>query len=322
MGLGAWAIGGLMWGGSDEADAVAAIRASLDAGINWIDTAPAYGCGRSEEIVGRALREHGGDALIATKCGLRWDRADGELRFDVARPEGGRVRIHYNLRPDSLREECEASLRRLGVERIDLYQIHWPYAPHPLEDALGELLRLREEGKLRALGVSNFGIDDLDVARRVGGIVSVQTPYSLLDRRAEPEILPWCRRHGIGVLAYSPLGRGLLAGRIRPETVFPESDHRGANPAFRPAQRQRVLAALARARPRAERLGVSLGNLAVAWVLAGDGVTAALVGARDAAQAEQNARAADIRLPQAERRALGELFPELPWAAPPSPGKR
>jgi aryl-alcohol dehydrogenase-like predicted oxidoreductase len=316
VGLGAWAIGGLMWGGGDESDAADAIRASLDAGINWIDTAPAYGCGRSEEIVGRAIEGRRHEVLVATKCGLRWDRSDGEMRFDVADPDGGRVRIYYNLRPDSLREECEASLRRLGVESIDLYQIHWPYPPHPLDDAFDALVRLREEGKVRELGVSNFGVDDLRVALRCGNIVSAQPPFNLVDRRIEPEILPWCREHGVGVVAYSPMGRGLLTGKLDLQTEFPESDHRHANPAFQKEQREKLMPALEKARPLAADRGISLGNLAVAWVLATPGITAALVGARNAEQACENARAADVVLTAEEWRELAEIFPALPWSSP------
>ncbi len=316
VGFGAWAIGGLMWGGCHESDAIAAIHASLDAGVNWIDTAPAYGCGRSEEIVGRALRGRRGRALVATKCGLRWDRSDGEVRFDVADPDGGRVRIHYNLRPESLREECEASLRRLGVDAIDLYQIHWPYPPHPLDEAFEALLRLRDEGKLRHLGVSNFSVADLRVAQACGGIASAQPPYNLVDRRIETEILPWCREQGVGVIAYSPMARGLLTGKVGMDTVFPESDHRSANPAFQVESREKLAPALERARPIAEAHGVSLGNLAVAWVLAAPGVSAALVGARNAEQAVENARAASVKLSVEEWKALAEMFPGLPWASP------
>lgn len=323
VGLGAWAIGGLMWGGSPERDAVAAIQASLDAGVNLVDTAPAYGCGRSEEIVGRAIRGRRDQVVLATKCGLRWDRDEGALRFSVEDPEGGgRVHIHYNLRPDSLREECEASLRRLGVETIDLYQIHWPYPPHPLEEALEALVALRQAGKVRALGVSNFGAAELEVAQRCAGLASAQPPYNLVDRRAEAEVLPWCRAHGVGVLAYSPMARGLLTGRVGPERVFAASDHRSGHAAFAAEQRRAVAAALDRARPLAEAHGVSLANLAVAWVTSQPGVTSALVGARDAAQAAENARAAALRLSDAECRELAALFPALPFAGPDAPRAR
>lgn len=313
--FGAWAIGGLMWGGADEEDAVAAIRAALDAGVNTIDTAPVYGCGRSEELVGRALRERPSghrDVVVATKCGLRWDRAEGPVRFDTPTPDGGRVRVHYNLRPESLREECEASLRRLGVDTIDLYQIHWPSPVDPLDEALGALVRLREEGKVRWLGVSNVDVSQLEVAARFEAVVAVQPPYSLVDRRSEAEVLPWCRERGVGVVAYSPMGRGLLTGRVPPERVFDPSDHRSEHPSFSTANRMRVAEALERARPIAERHGASLANLAVAWVTATPGVTAALVGARNAAQAVENARAAGVSLSPEEWEELAEIFPNLP----------
>lgn len=306
--LGAWAIGGLMWGGTDEADSIAAIRASLDAGINLVDTAPAYGLGRSEEIVGRALegRRHG--VVLATKCGLRWDREEGEVRFDLVSPEGRRVRMYYNLRPESLREECEASLRRLRTDVIDLYQIHWPDPVHPLEDGLGELLRLREEGKIRQIGVSNFTVPLLEQAWRSAGIVSDQPPYNLIDRGIEKEILPWCRERDVGVLVYSPMGRGLLTGRISRDQEFPVSDHRHRQPYFAPERRGRVLDALERVRPLAESRGSSLANLAVAWVLGTPGVSAALVGARNPAQARENARAAELELDAEERRLVSDAF--------------
>jgi aryl-alcohol dehydrogenase-like predicted oxidoreductase len=310
--FGAWAIGGLMWGGADESDALDAVAAALDAGINTIDTAPVYGCGRSEEIVGRALRGRRDGVVIATKCGLRWDRFEGPVRFDTPTPDGGRLRVHYNLRPDSLREECEASLRRLGVDTIDLYQIHWPSPVDPLEDAFEALLRLRDEGKVRWLGVSNFDAEQLAVARTCPAVVAAQPPYSLVDRRSDAEVLPFCREHGLGVVAYSPMGRGLLTGRVGPERRFAESDHRSEHPSFSATNRARVAEALVRAEPMAARHEASLANLAVAWVLATPGVTAALVGARTAAQVKENARAASLTLSPEEWTELAELFPNLP----------
>jgi methylglyoxal reductase len=308
VGLGAWAIGGLMWGGADAADAIAAIHASLDAGINLVDTAPAYGLGRSEELVGRALAGRRQGVVLSTKCGLRWDREEGELRFDLVSPEGRRVRIYHNLRPESLREECEASLRRLRTDVIDLYQIHWPDPVHPLEDGLGALLRLREEGKIRHIGVSNFPVPLLEEARRAAPIVSDQPPYNLIDRGIEKDVLPWCRAHGVGVLVYSPMGRGLLTGAIARDREFPVSDHRRGQKYFAPERRGRVLDALERIRPLAEARGTSLANLAVAWVLATPGVSAALVGARNPQQARENARAAELQLDADEHRRIADAF--------------
>ncbi len=312
--LGAWAIGGLMWGGSDERESLEAIRASLDAGVGAIDTAPAYGLGRSEELVGRALQGRREGVLLMTKCGLRWERDDGELRFELPRPEGGRARIYHNLAPDSLREECEASLRRLRTDVIDLYQIHWPDPRRPLEDAFEALVRLRDEGKVRALGVSNLSPPQLELARQAGALVCHQPPYNLIDRGIEADVLPWCREHRVGVVVYSPMARGLLCGRVGRDQTFAETDHRHRQKYFAAGYRGRVLDALERVRPLAERHGATLGNLAVAWVLAQPGVSAALVGARNAAQARENARAAALALPDADLAELSAVF--APLAAP------
>lgn len=322
VGFGAWAIGGLMWGGADVAAAEDAVRTSLDAGVNLVDTAPAYGCGRSEEIVGRALRGRRHEVVIATKCGLRWDRPGGALRFEVEDPGSGRrVRVYHDLRPGSLREECEASLRRLGVEVIDLYQVHWTYPPHPLEDALEELGRLREQGKVRWLGLCNASPAELEAAVDLPGLACAQSPLNLTDRRVvDSGLLDACRRRGLGFLAYSPMARGLLTGAVTPDRSFPSSDHRERNAAFARQGRERVAAAIARTRPIARRHGASPGNLAVAWVLRVAGVTSALVGARAAAQARENARAASVALSPDEWTELDAAFPRLPWAPsrPPS----
>jgi aryl-alcohol dehydrogenase-like predicted oxidoreductase len=306
--LGAWAIGGSMWGGQDERRSIAAIQASIDAGIDLIDTAPNYGLGRSEEIVGKAIRGRRERVLIATKCGLIWDRPEGTPRFTMIDEHERPHAIHYDMRPRAVRRGCEDSLRRLGTDRIDLLQIHWPDPSMRMEDMFGEMLRLREEGLVRWLGVCNLDRPQLEVARAVGGIVSHQPQYSLLERGIEQEVLPWCRREDVGVIVYSPMARGLLTGKYGLEHKFPVTDHRAGVRWFQPDTLPRVLAALEKARPIASAYGVSLGNLAVAWTLAQPGVTAAIVGARDAAQAEENAKAASIRLSEADARALGEIF--------------
>jgi methylglyoxal reductase len=306
--FGAWGIGGLMWGGSDDAEAVDAIRAALDAGINAIDTAASYGPGRSEELVGRALRGRREGVIVATKCGLRWDEPVGAARLETIGLDGRPQRLYHDLRPATVREECEGSLRRLGVETIDLYQIHRPDPVHGFEDALAEMLRLRDAGKIRWIGVSNFSVEQMQRAQDVAAIVSAQPGYSLLERGIEADLLPWCRGAGVGVIAYSPLARGLLTGKVRLDTVYPATDHRSSLPLFAPESRRRVIAGLDKVRPIAEAHGVSLANLAVAWVLGEPGVTAALVGARTPAQAVENARAASVRLADDERRAVAQAF--------------
>jgi aryl-alcohol dehydrogenase-like predicted oxidoreductase len=309
--LGAWAIGGSMWGGQDERDAIGAIHASLDAGINFIDTAAVYGMGRSEEIVGKAVRDRRERVLLATKGGLIWDSTEGTFKFEMIDVDGAARPVHHDLRPEAVRAGCEDSLRRLGVETIDLYQIHWPDPGRRTEDSFGELLELRAEGKIRWIGVSNFSAQQLAIGKRVAGIVSQQPQYNLLDRGIEAEVLPWCQREQVGVIAYSPMARGLLSGKFGAQHHFPANDHRGGLRWFKPETLPRIQAALEKARPMASAYGVSLANLAVAWVTAAPGVTAAIVGARDAAQATENARAASVRLSASDRATLSGWFTGL-----------
>jgi methylglyoxal reductase len=307
--LGAWAIGGSMWGGQDEKDAIAAIHASLDAGVNFIDTAAVYGMGQSEELVGKALRDRPDRALVATKCGLIWDNpGEGTFKFEMIDVDGRPRPIHHDLRPQAVRAGCEASLRRLGRDVIDLYQIHWPDPGVRTEDSFGELLKLREEGKIRWIGVSNFSAEQLAVGKRLAGIVSDQPQYNLLDRTIEEAILPLCRREQVGIIAYSPMARGLLSGKFGDQHQFDRNDHRGGLRWFKPEVMPRVKAALDRARPMASAYGVSLANLAVAWVASTPGVTAAIVGARDTTQAVENVRAAYVRLTDADRETLSGWF--------------
>jgi aryl-alcohol dehydrogenase-like predicted oxidoreductase len=306
--LGAWAIGGSMWGGQDEQQSIAAIHASLDAGVNMIDTAPVYGMGRSEEIVGKALRGRRDRVLIATKCGLIWDRPEGRFRFTMIDVDGKPHPVHHDMSPAAVRRGFEDSLRRLGTDHVDLLQIHWPDPGLRTDEMFGEMCKLKQEGKARWLAVCNFSLEQLQVARQVGGIVSDQPQYNLLDRGIEDEVLPWCRREGVGVLVYSPMARGLLTGKYGPGHQFAPNDHRSGVRWFQPELRPRVLAALEQAKTMAAAYGVSVGNLAVAWVLSQPGVTAALVGARDAAQAAENARAAAVKLRPEDAQTLARWF--------------
>jgi methylglyoxal reductase len=306
--LGAWAIGGSMWGGQDDQRSIDAIAASIDAGVNLIDTAPVYGLGKSEELVGRAIRGRRDKVLIATKCGLIWDRPEGTLRFTMVDVDESRRPVHYDMSPAAVRRGVEESLRRLQTDVIDLLQIHWPDPAIATEDTFAEMVRLKEEGKVRWLGVCNFSRAELEVGKRVGGIVSAQPQYNLLERAIEADVLPWCRREQVGVIVYSPMARGLLTGKYGPDHQFPANDHRAGIRWFTPEWRPRVLSALEKARPLAAEHGVSLGNLAVAWTLAQPGVTGAIVGARDAAQAQENARAASLRLSDGELKMLSNLF--------------
>lgn len=310
--LGAWAIGGWMWGGADETEAIRAIHHALDIGMTCIDTAPVYGMGHSETVVGRALA--GGrraKAIIATKCGLRWDRQDGEFYFDTRMPDGRPAKVYRNLRPESIRHECEQSLKRLQTDVIDIYQCHWPDSTTPIADTMGTLLDLQKEGKIRAIGVSNFTPEMMAECLRYGAIASDQPPYSLLKRNIERDVLPFCIEHTIGVLAYSPLAHGILTGKIPLEREFPEGDLRRTHPWFTRENRRRILELLDKMRPIAENHGATLGQIAVAWVIAQQGVTSALVGARSPAQVEENARAGEIKLTDDESKRLRTLAEEL-----------
>ena len=283
VGFGAWAIGGggwaYGWGSQDDADSIAAIQHAVRRGINWIDTAAIYGLGHSEEVVGRALRELGASErpYVFTK---------GGMISDLSRPFEEPQR---NLRPDSIRKEVEASLRRLGVERIDLYQFHWPDAlGTAIEESWGEMSRLIREGKIRAGGVSNFDVGLLARAERVRHVDSLQPPFSLIRRQAAADVIPWCARHGTGVIVYSPMQSGILTdafSRERAERMAPD-DWRRRNPEFREPFLSRNLALRDALRPIASRHGVSIAATAVAWTLSWPGVSGAIVGARSPQQVD------------------------------------
>ncbi len=305
VGLGTWAIGGWMWGGTDEAQAIRAIQASIDEGINLIDTAPAYGLGLSEEIVGKAIAGRRGKVVLATKCGLVWHVNRGVLHFEQA----GKPVYRY-LGADSIRYEVEQSLKRLRTDVIDLYQTHWQDSTTPIAETMGALLDLKREGKIRAIGVSNATVDQLAEYRRAGPVDTDQERYGLIDREHEVALIPYCRDHGVAVLAYSPLAHGLLTGKVGPETRFPKGDLRGTDRRFTPENRARVRAALDRVRPIAARHTLTLAQLAIAWTVAQPGVTHALVGARNAEQARENAGAGKANLSAEEIADIGRDFEE------------
>ena len=297
VGFGAWAIGGWMWGGTDDEKSLAAIGAALDHGVNLIDTAPAYGYGHSEELIGRAIAGRRDQVVLATKCGLIWDREEGSFFFHS--DEHGVTRhpatkkFYRCLRPDSLREELDRSLARLKTDYVDLYQTHWQDPGTPLEDAAAELLRLKEQGKIRAFGVCNTTVEEMQA---YGPIASDQEKYSLLDRKIEGGSVAYCLRQGIGILAYSPLANGLLTGKIRPDRKYGPGDLRRGNMRFSATGVERVNAMLRELEPLAARRGVSVAQLVIAWTFAQPGIACALCGARDAAQAIENARAGALAL--------------------------
>ncbi|HWO36403.1 MAG TPA: aldo/keto reductase [Candidatus Acidoferrum sp.] len=290
VGYGAWAIGGagwqFGWGSQDDSDSIAAIHRSLELGVNWIDTAAVYGLGHSEEIVASALKSWPGPRpYVFTKCGLRWD-------------DKGNVR--KVLSADSIRREVEDSLRRLSVDVIDLYQIHWPPDPDSakLEEGWSMLAQLQRQGKVRWIGVSNFNVQQLRRAQAIAPVTSLQPQYSLVHREVENQALPYCRREDIGVVVYSPMASGLLSGAMTRERAakLPKDDWRKNHPDFTEPNLSRNLALVERLQEIAGRHNRSAGEVAIAWTLHNVAVTGAIVGARNAQQAEGVMRAGDLRL--------------------------
>ena len=292
VGFGAWAIGGdwqFGWGAQDDADSIAAIHRALELGINWIDTAAVYGLGHSEEVVARALREwKGARPYVFTKCGMVWD-------------EKGKV--DYSLRADSIRRECEASLRRLQTEVIDLYQIHWT------ADDLNEtvegwttLAALQKEGKVRWIGVSNASVEEMQKLQSIAPLTSLQPPYSLIRRDVETSQLPWCQRENVGVIVYSPMASGLLTGAMTRERIasLPNNDWRTRSEQFQEPKLSENLAVVERLRAVGARHGRSPGEAAIAWTLCHSAVTAAIVGARSAKQVDGIFGAMEFRLTPGE----------------------
>ena len=293
LGFGSWAVGGggwsFGWGPQDDAQSLATMRHALELGINWIDTAAVYGLGHSEEVVGRLLRElpPALRPLIFTKCGLVWDEHD---------PMASPRRV---LRPDSIRRECEASLRRLGVERIDLYQFHWAdETGTPVDDSWAAMVRLVEEGKVRAAGVSNFDVTLLDRCEATRHVDSLQPPFSLVNRTAAHREIPWCASHDTGVICYSPMQSGLLTDDFTAARVssLAADDWRRRAPEFQPPHLDRNLALRDALRPIAKRHGASVSSIAIAWTLAWPGVTGAIVGARTPKQVDGWIEAASTTL--------------------------
>jgi aryl-alcohol dehydrogenase-like predicted oxidoreductase len=299
IGFGAWAIGGsgwqFAWGAQDDADSIAAIWEALGAGINWIDTAAVYGLGHSEEVVARALRGMHTRPFVFTKCSMVWD----EDR-----------RIGHSLKADSIRRECEASLRRLGVEAIDLYQIHWPDPVQDIEEGWRALERLRQQGKVRWIGVSNFTVAQMLRAQAIAPITSLQPPYSLLRRDVEADVLPFAARQGIGVIAYSPMASGLLTGAMTKERVaaLPADDWRRGHPDFQEPRLSRNLRLVRLLRVIGNHHGRTPAEVAVAWVLGNPAVTGAIVGARRPGQITGVVGAAGFRLSPTEAGEIEAFF--------------
>lgn len=299
VGLGTWAIGGWMWGGTDDAAAEDAIRAGLDAGITLIDTAPAYGLGHAEEVVGRAIDGRRDGVVLATKCGLVWHEQRGPYFFTQAD-----LPVHRDLSGAAIRHEVELSLRRLRTDRIDLYITHWQDPSTPIAETVDTLKALQAEGKILAFAASNTSPADLNAYQQAGGIAALQEEYSMLSRRIEESHLPVCRESGISVMGYSVLSLGLLSGRIPADRVFTGDDQRKNDPRFSVENRLRVEEVMKTVRPIAEGHGASPAQIVIAWTLAQPGLTFALCGARNPEQARENARAGELQLSDSEVAAI------------------
>jgi aryl-alcohol dehydrogenase-like predicted oxidoreductase len=302
MGVGAWAMGGsgwqFSWGEQRDSDSIAAIRSAIDAGMNWIDTAAIYGLGHSEEVVGKALKEITQKPYVFTKCERRWD-------------ENGQ--ILPSLRAQSIRQECEDSLRRLGIDVIDLYQIHWPQPDEDIEEGWTEMARLQQEGKVRWIGVSNFTVAQMKRAMKIAPVTSLQPPYSLLARDAERELLPFARENGIGVIVYSPMRAGLLAGKMTRERAahLAADDWRRRDRDFQEPRLSHNLELVELLRKIGRRHGRTPGEVAITWTLHNPAVTAAIVGMRRADQVEGVAGALTFRLTSEEVAEI-EAFSQKP----------
>lgn len=305
--FGGWAIGGWYWGGTDEELSVKAIQKAIEVGMNCIDTAPVYGFGLGEEIVGKAIKGKRNEVIIATKCGLRWDTDEGEFFFDTYF-NGKRYYVYKNARKNSIIEECERSLRRLNTDFIDIYQIHWPDKTTPIDESLEALTRLQEQGKIRAFGVSNFDANLMKETLKYTRVESNQVKYSLLDRSIENELVPLCVENKISILAYSPLEQGLLTGKITMETEFKSGDLRKRQFWFLPENRKKVLDALEKIKPIAKERNVTVAQLVINWTFSQTGITTAIVGARNPEQVEENAKAATFKLTDEEIQKIREAF--------------
>ncbi|GMU10741.1 aldo/keto reductase [Corallococcus caeni] len=300
LGFGAWAIGGggwaFAWGAQDDARSIEAIQRALDSGINWIDTAAVYGLGHSEEVVAKALEGRDKRPYVFTKCGMVWD---------------DQGRVSRGLTADSVRRECEASLRRLKVDAIDLYQVHWPVEDGAeLEEGWTALAELQRQGKVRWLGVSNFNVSQLERVRRIAPVTSLQPPYSLIHRDIEDDVLPYCQAQGIGVIVYSPMASGLLTGAMTRERIqaMPDDDWRRRSADFQEPKLSHHLMLVERLREVAERHGRSPAEAAIAWTLRDPAVTAAIVGARSAKQVDGFIHAGNFRLTSEEVREVEEAL--------------
>lgn len=308
--FGAWAIGGWLWGGADDGESEKALHAALDNGVNFIDTAPVYGFGRSEEVVGRAIKDRRDKVVLATKCGLRWDLRKGDVHFystdDGISIKPNDMPVHKYLHSSSIRMEIEESLKRLQTDYIDLYQTHWQDKTTPIEDTMGELLKLKDEGKIRAIGVSNATVEQL---MAYGNIQTDQEKFNLLEQKLNNTgQIPFCKKNKISFLAYSPLAQGLLTGKIMPGQVFDNNDVRSMRPQFETDHVKKVNDMLSELEPLCEKYRVNSGQIIAAWTFSVPGVTHVLLGTRTEDQARLNAVAGSVDLDKEDIKLIDDTY--------------
>lgn len=312
LAFGAWAIGGWLWGGAEEKDALRAVRASYDLGITSIDTAPVYGFGRSEELVGRAMEGVPRDRYqILTKYGMNWQTHEGEFYFDTFDNNDKPVKMYRFSGGKRVMQDCEDSLRRLKTDYIDLYQIHWPDATTPISETMEAVSKLIQQGKVRAAGVCNYSAQQVEEALKTVNIVSNQVPYSMVHRVIEKEEVPQALKRGIGILPYSPLQRGVLTGKIKPDHQFNQGDTRPMSKYYKPENIRRINELLAKIKPIADKYQATISQLVINWTVHRPGMACVLVGARDEQQVKDNAKSLDFNLTEEEMKKITQAADDL-----------
>ena len=310
--FGAWAIGGFMWGGSDEKKGIDAIRRGYDLGVTSVDTAPIYGLGLSEELVGKAVKGNRENYQILTKFVMRWKKTGTQKEFSSKKGfDELWSNVYLDARKESIMKEAEDSLRRLGTDYIDYYQMHWPVDDVPLDETMEALVRLKEQGKIRAAGVCNFSAEQLREAEKTVRIEADQVPYSMVRRDIEKDVVPYVLENKKGIIAYSPMQRGLLTGKFDPDTKLAEGDNRKDSRFFKSENIRKVNYFLAKIKPIADEHDATLAQLALSWTLHQPGVIVALAGSRDPKQIEDNAKAADLKLNDKEIQTINNYLDEL-----------
>lgn len=313
--FGAWAIGGWMWGGAEDNAALRAIRASYDLGVTTIDTAPVYGFGKSEELVGRAMQGVPRDKYqILTKFGLNWETAQGEYYFDTQLNDGTPVKVYKYSSKAKVKKECEDSLRRLQTDYVDLLQIHWADATTPIAETMEALAELIKEGKIRAAGVCNYSAAQVEEAMKTVRLVSNQVPYSMINRGIEKDVVPQALQKGLSIIPYSPLQRGLLTGKIKPDHKFNDGDTREKNKFYSPENITRANALLQKLKPIADAHGATLSQLVINWTTRQPAMDCVLVGARDDKQVQENVKSLSFTLSDEELKKIGQVASEFKLA--------